>query len=213
MTTIVVVNLNPSAATRTGTRALVRAFQRLDPGRVRVLERHFTRVTSDELGRLNASGVVLGPQGVPFDAYPDADRARLFAFIRALEGPVLGVCGGHQALALAHGGTIAPVHGGAASGTYQGLHKELGFREVVLDTDDPMLAGLPARGSFYASHVEGVSELPPPLRLIGSGDPCRVQVIRVGERPQYGVQFHPERGGDGIALLRAFLSLVYSRAL
>ncbi len=204
MTALVVINLNPLATTRRGTRALVRAFTRLAP-HVRVVERHFKRVTLAGLDALGARAVVLGPQGVPFDAYPAADRDHLFGLIRALQRPALGICGGHQALVLAHGGAIGPVHGGTASGTYNGLHKELGFRAVRMTSTDPLGVGLPAQAQFWASHVEGVTQLPAGLTLVGRGDPCEVQAVRVRDRLQWGVQFHPERGGDGETLMASFL--------
>jgi GMP synthase-like glutamine amidotransferase len=69
------------------------------------------------------------------------------------------------------------------------------------------------------SHVEGVTELPACFELIGEGQPCRVQAIRLRGKPVWGVQFHPEREpsdspdgapsgrrrGDGDRLLAAFL--------
>lgn len=197
---VVCINTNPTPATRTGVRALVRAVRRLVSSDVRVVERHFLRADA----ALEADAVLLGPQGVPFDAYPPEHRERLFALIRALQGPLLGVCGGHQALVLAHGGAIGPVHGGVASGTYAGHARERGFRAVTL-SQDTLTRGLPAVATVFASHVEGVTSLPPTFRLLGTGEACRVQVVRLGDRPIWGVQFHPERGGDGPALLASFL--------
>ena len=86
---LLVINLNPSAATRRGTRALVRAFKRLLSPGCRVLERHFKRVSPEALKRIQPRAIVLGPQGVPFDAYPAAEKQHLFNLIRSLQPPVL----------------------------------------------------------------------------------------------------------------------------
>jgi GMP synthase (glutamine-hydrolysing) len=202
---IVVVNLNPQAATRRGTRRIVAALKRLAPT-TKIVERHFARVTADGLDAMGARAVILGPQGVPFDAYPAARLLHMLTLIRSLTLPTLGICGGHQALALAHGGLLGPVHGGTASQSYEGLRKETGLRSVAL-ARDPLTVSLPAECSFEVRHVEGVSDLPGCFTLIGRGDPCAVQLIRLTGRPIYGAQFHPELGGDGIALLQGFLSL------
>ncbi len=202
---IVVLNLNPSATTRAGTRRIVRALQRLSP--TRVVERHFLRIESGDLA--DASAVVLGPQGVPFDAYPAPHREHLFGLIRELTDsgpPVLGICGGHQALVLALGGAIGPVHGGVATGSYAGHRKEAGLRHVQANgpVEDPVVLS----GDYVVSHVEGVTALPAGLECVGAGDPCAIQAVRRPGRPVWGVQFHPERGADGTELLRRFLALV-----
>jgi len=150
---------------------------------------------------------VIGPQGVPFDAYDPAAKAHLFDLLRALTGPALAVCGGHQALALAHGSTVAPVFGGHASGSYDGLQKELGFRSITHSANDPILCGVPKNAQMNVSHIEEVKELPDGFELLGTGDPCHIQLMKSHTDAVYGCQFHPEKGGDGASLLRAFLSL------
>lgn len=205
---IVVINLNPLASTRSGTRRLVAALQRVAPAGTRVLERHYRRLTPQSLASLAPMGVVLGPQGVPFDAYPGPSLEAMFGLIRSLDRPTLGVCGGHQALALAYGGRVAPVLGGrTASGSYAGMEKLVGLFEVALD-DDPLTEGLNSPATFYASHVEGVTVLPDGFEVIGRGDPCLIQMMRMSGRPVWSTQFHPELGGDGAALLQRFVSVI-----
>ena len=206
---VAVLNMNPRAATRGGARSIVRVLSQLAPQGVRVVERHVQRLSPARLDALAPAAVVLGPQGVPFDAYAPLQLAHLLALVRhaAAGWPTLGICGGHQALVLAYAGTLAPVHGGVARGTYAGLHKETGIREVTLDRADPLVGALPAVGRFHVSHVEGVSDLPADFALVGWGAPCRVQAVRLRDRRAWGVQVHPERGGDGPALLRRFLQI------
>lgn len=205
---IAVLNLNPSASERAGVRQIGRALVRLG---ARSVERHFARLDAAGLND-RFDGVVLGPQGVPFDAYRQGERERLFELIRALQVPALGICGGCQALALAHGGMIAPWGGGLASGTYDGLEKATGLRGVQCDPD-PLFAEVGAAGRFAVSHVEAISRVPAGLEVVARSDYCPVQAIRVSGRPIWGVQFHPERGGDGESVLRAFITqvLVYFR--
>jgi len=205
VSTILAINLNPEAATRTGIRAVMRGLRRAG---ARVVERHYRRVRPTDVDGASAyDAVVLGPQGVPFDAYPDLDH--MLTVIRSIGLPTLAVCGGFQALVLAWGGSLAPVHGGTATGVYRSLHKEVGLRTITWEEPrDPLVAGLPTQQRYVVSHFEGVSSLPTCFRLIGSGDPCRVQAIRLAEQPVWGVQFHPEKGGDGAALLARFIATI-----
>ena len=211
---LLILNINPSAETRQGVRRIARALSRVAPAETSIAIRHFARVREDALPEVD--GIVIGPQGVPFDAYGEPRRTHLFELLRHVSGPpvaggrirpVLGICGGHQALVLAHGGAIAPVHGGLATGSYAGHVKETGLRHVAPElASDPLAAALP--GEFVVSHVEGVSRLPDEFELVGAGSPCRVQLVRYRGRPVWGAQFHPERGGDGDRFLRAWLSVV-----
>jgi GMP synthase (glutamine-hydrolysing) len=208
---IVVVNTNPSPALRSGTRAIVRTLQRMTAPGTQVLERHFHRLAGKTI---HPSAVVLGPQGVPFQSYEDNVREDLFGLVRSLECPVLGICGGHQAFALAHGGELGPVHGGALpnDGSYGTLQKARGFGLVhyVAENkhlEDPLLRELPNPSRFFASHVESIRQLPCDFTVLATGVHNTIQIVRRDGTPQYGVQFHPERGGTGRQLLRNFLDL------
>lgn len=208
---VVVINLNPSARERRGARRIVRALQRLVADPVSVLERHFRRVTPGSLRAIGARAVVFGPQGVPFDAYPEGEREQMFALIRDVARPALGICGGHQALVLAYGGRIAPLDGGRARGSYAGRLKQRGLRVVRLEpaAGDALVSRLPAEGRYFVSHVEAAVDWPSQVEVLGSSDYCAAQLVRIRDTvaPAYGVQFHPELGGDGVHVLRAFLSV------
>ncbi len=210
---LVVVNTNPHASTRAGTRALVSAFRRrLGPADT-VVERHFARFDAAWLAS-HADGVILGPQGTPFEAYGPAAREHLFCTLRGLTVPTLAICGGHQALVLAHGGTIAPVSGQPLGGSYAGLEKQVGPKAVQIHVaGDPLVSALPPTACLVASHVEAVSVLPDAFELVligAPGTPCRVQGVRLRGLPVWGLQGHPERGADGGVLLDRFVALVQS---
>jgi GMP synthase (glutamine-hydrolysing) len=205
--TVLVVNINPNATTRSGTRALIRKARALCAPGVSISERHYLRVNLEALRGAPPTAVVIGPQGVPFNAYPRMQKSTLFELLTSLTGPTLAVCGGHQALALAHGATIAPVFGGTAGPSYEGMKKERGFRKIRALQSDPILLELPENSTMFVSHVEEVKKLPLGFELLAQGDPCRIQLMRKGDEPIYGCQFHPEKGGDGDKLMRAFFLL------
>ncbi len=208
---IFVINTNPKASTRNGTRALVRSVQRLVPATVQVVERHFQRLSVTDVQAKPPLAVILGPQGVPFQSYEPTALQELYRLIRTLRCPLLGVCGGHQALALAYDGQIAPIHGEKlpTSGRYGNLKKMTGLQTMIRQGHAPetMLDSIQSPMTFFSSHVEAISKLPNGFSSVLVGPHDTIQMVRRDEYPQYGVQFHPERGGDGRQLLRNFLAL------
>ena len=109
--------------------------------------------------------------------------------------PVLGVCLGHQALAVAFGGQVVrgePVHGKTAEVEHDG-------RTIFAGLDSPLVAG-----RYHSLVVD--PDLPDELEVSArSGE--TVMGLRHRELPAEGVQFHPESvlTDHGKKLLRNFL--------
>ncbi len=117
-----------------------------------------------------------------------ADRTRFASFIQSLpkiNAPILGVCGGHQALALGYGGNVIK-----APSLVQG------FRTVTLEDKDTLLAGLPAKIKVMQSHREHVRQLPADFVRIATSNETENEGMKHIERPVYGVQFHPEKWNE-----------------
>jgi anthranilate synthase/aminodeoxychorismate synthase-like glutamine amidotransferase len=109
--------------------------------------------------------------------------------------PVLGVCLGHQALAVAFGGRVVrgePIHGKSAEVEHDG-------RTIFAGLESPLVA---ARYHSLVVDPDLPPELEPSARSGGV-----VMAMRHRELPAEGVQFHPESvlTPDGRALLRNFL--------
>ncbi|WP_265570554.1 anthranilate synthase component II [Sphingomicrobium nitratireducens] len=141
----------------------------------------------------NADGILVSPgPGTPGDA---GISVPLAAACVAARRPYLGVCLGHQALALACGGTVArvaPVHGKIAS---------------VRHDASGLLAGLPSPFDATRYHSLAVTCVAPPLLANAWNEEGLVMAMRHQGAPAHGVQFHPESVASehGHALLRAFL--------
>ncbi|MBD90722.1 MAG: hypothetical protein CL940_10315 [Deltaproteobacteria bacterium] len=208
-TDVLVINVNLNPATTEGCEAIQARLQMLRP-ELSVAVMHWTDASLEKEAE-NARGLVLGPNENPFPSYPDSFRG-LLDWVRVQGGPILGVCGGHQVLALAHGAHVAPVHDvPPATTSYAGMPKMDGLTPTRRVREDPLCADLPERFEVSSSHVDEVKSLPEGFRLILEGAPSVIQMMRMEGRPVWGVQFHPEhdRAGDaGRGLLERWLDLL-----
>jgi len=128
-------------------------------------------------------------------------------FQKAIEGtrsltlPVLGICGGHQLLAMAHGENIVDM--GRALRDYY---------EVEILADDPLFDGLERRILVRESHREMVEHLPKGFFLLAKSRDTPIEAMKREEGIVYGVQFHPERHDEahpaGGVILANFAKLV-----
>jgi para-aminobenzoate synthetase component 2 len=97
--------------------------------------------------------------------------------------PLLGVCLGHQAIAVAHGATV-----GRAPELLHGKTSEVehGGAGVLHDLPSPFTA------TRYHSLAVDESTLPPELAVTGRTASGVVMALRHRDKPVEGVQFHPE---------------------
>jgi len=109
--------------------------------------------------------------------------------------PLLGVCLGHQAIALACGQSVArvpPMHGKIAS---------------IRHHQDGLFARLPSPFPATRYHSLAVGDVAPPLIANAWSEDGVVMAMRHERAPVHGLQFHPESiaSEHGHALLAAFL--------
>jgi para-aminobenzoate synthetase len=152
--------------------------------------------TWDELERLEFDNVVISPgpgrPDVPSDFGVCAEA------IRRCEKPLLGVCLGHQGIGWVEGGGVAPAP--------EPMHG----RVVEIEHDgSPLFAGIPS--PFQATRYHSLAlarPLSPRLREIATADGVPMAIEHT-ERPQWGVQFHPESIAtpEGKRLLENFRDL------
>src|SRR5882757_3079816 len=99
-----------------------------------------------------------------------------------LEIPMLGICYGMQAMALALGGRVES----ASSG-------EFGRTELVLrESGGRLLGGLPEEQTCWMSHRDAVFEAPEGFTPLASSPSSPVAAYEFPARGLYGIQFHPE---------------------
>lgn len=208
---VLIINLNLSP--KSGScRTITRVLQQLRPG-LRVRTEHFPQVTTDRLARWRPRAVVLSPQGDPWWSWDPAQLERMKTLVRGLDVPVLGICGGHQFLALAFGGEVAPIQDRAGAKGYQGLPREQGPTRVQVVRPDPLFTGFRTGSDLRVreAHAEEVKRLPEGFVRLVRGRLSPHQSFRHPTRPMWGVQFHPEageRGDDGRRILSNFLGIL-----
>ena len=119
--------------------------------------------------------------------------APLFGLIREIDQrriPTIGCCFGHQAIAAALGGEVAPNPRGWG----------LGAADTHFARTDPSM--LPARKTLrlHAAHNEQVTKLPRGAVLLGGDDACPSAAYKIGDHI-LTTQYHPEMTPDFIAAL------------
>jgi anthranilate synthase/aminodeoxychorismate synthase-like glutamine amidotransferase len=138
-------------------------------------------ITIAEIERLAPDHIVISPgPGRPESAGVSIVVIRRFG----PQVPILGVCLGHQAIAIAHGGRVGraaePRHGKMSLVAHEGTH---------------LFAGLtsPIEAGRYHSLVIPPDAMPPGFILAASIErEGTVMAIRHEMWPLFGVQFHPE---------------------
>lgn len=142
-----------------------------------------------------ADGILISPgPGKPEDAGISVMLARACVERRH---PLLGVCLGHQAIALACGSTVErswPVHGKVARIRHDG---------------SGLFEGLPPTFAATRYHSLAVPNPRPPLVANAWSEDGTVMAARHTEAPVHGIQFHPESvaSEQGRPLLAAFLAI------
>jgi GMP synthase-like glutamine amidotransferase len=130
--------------------------------------------------------VMGGPMDVwQQEKYPWLIREKLAIrkWVVELGKPYLGICLGHQLLAVALGGHVDLMQ-----------RPEVGLADVHLTPEglrDPLLAGFPSRVATFQWHGAEVSLLPQGAIVLAANAACPVQAFRWGSQA-YGFQYHVE---------------------
>ena len=156
------------------------------------------KVTVDEIDALRPNHVVISPgPGIPENAGISIDVIRHFSQ-KTPAVPILGVCLGHQAMAVAFGAKIKRaerlMHGKTSMISHDG-------KAIFADLPNPFEA------TRYHSLIVDRDTLPACLELTAETAEGEIMGMRHRELPIEGVQFHPESilTRTGMDLLRNFV--------
>jgi GMP synthase (glutamine-hydrolysing) len=155
--------------------------------------------------------------------YPASDLTALQAFlVNEVKGmPVLGVCAGHQLMAMAYGSKVG--HMGcfdaklsppdsACPEAY--ASSPSGWKTLVVTrlVSHALFTGISPAEKFNFSHHDEVKSVPGGFVNLAQTPSCAIQVMAHSSRVIYTTQFHPEyevagTADGGASLMRNFFSL------
>lgn len=176
-------------------------------------------ITVENMIKLRPAFLALSPNGTPWCQYRGRNGDDLGDFFKSLriiieqmDIPVIGICGGHQALALAFGGKVGPIRGGEDDCFPYGKNPtERGRRDIQVLRKDPIFIGMGLSLNLVQNHYDEVKRLPARFVCLAENKLCPYQIIRHPSKPAYGVQAHTEyylkSRPDGGILLRNFLHI------
>ena len=155
------------------------------------------QITMEEIEALEPERLVISPgPGIPQSAGIIVPLVQRF-YQRV---PILGVCLGHQAVAVAFGGSVVRaarlMHGKVSEIYHNG-------KGVFRDLPDPFTA---TRYHSLAVDREG---LPSCLEISAKAEDDEIMGLRHRDYPVHGVQFHPESilTQEGMRILENFLTI------
>ena len=126
-------------------------------------------------------------------------------FTRGVRVPLLGVCYGHQILAVAHGQDVI---------RYPYLVRKKypkTAERVDIVKSASLFRGMGTSISADESHREEVVLRDRKFDLLASSSSCKVEAIRLKNSNHFGLQFHLERSGEyGVRIMRNFYQIVRS---
>ena len=177
---------------------------------VEILTEPFQSVTLRRVDQVQPSHIILSGQSHPWDDYSSESLAGVFEVITRARQPTLGVCGGHQQIALAYGAEVDLMARLEPGEGYQGAKRERGYFPIET-SGAGIFKDLPPTFDVWHSHFDEVKDLPKGFVTTASNQTCPIQAMQHRERPIFGVQFHPELFDEdhphGKGIIENFLAL------
>jgi len=143
--------------------------------------------------RFNVKALILS--GGPASVY-DRQAPRIDRRILSLNLPILGICYGHQLIALLSGGKVQ-----------LGKIKEFGTTLATVDMPVGVLRGLGETETVWMSHSDCVSSVRDDYEVLAHTENCPVAAFKHRSKPIHGLQWHPEvtHTKNGTMMLQNFV--------
>jgi GMP synthase (glutamine-hydrolysing) len=128
----------------------------------------------------------------------ETGRPAFDADILRLPVPILGLCYGHQIMAMCLGGRIC-----------RGTQREYGIARMRVLVKSGLFKGLEDIEQIWMSHGDAVETLPEGFETIASTETCAITAMGNFAEGKFGLQFHPEVTDTphGMKILDNFIEL------
>ena len=157
------------------------------------------QITIDDLKNKNPNGIVISPgPGRPEDAGISIDIIKKLG----KHIPILGICLGHQAIAIAFNGSV--------DSAGEIMH---GKTSIIKHTDSLIFKDIPKKfiATRYHSLIVLNKNLPNDLKVTSMTVNNLIMSYEHKKFPIFGIQFHPESIAteNGMKIIKNFLDIVY----
>lgn len=102
-------------------------------------------------------------------------------YIKNLDIPILGICLGHQLIALEFDGEVET----SETESYAQV-------QIQIHDEEELLKGLAPVMDVWTSHKDEVKTLPSNFKSLADSDVCKIEAMKHLDKDIYGIQFHPE---------------------
>lgn len=136
--------------------------------------------------------------GAPRIAWESPRLGSCMEYVKTFKGPILGICVGHQLMAVYYGGKAGPSN-----------VPEYGLAKIRVIEEDDLFKGIPREFLAWESHNDEVKEVRD-FSILAQSDNSPIQAIKHMSKPHYGIQFHPEVTNTqfGEQIYRNFVEIV-----
>lgn len=154
------------------------------------------------VNEIDADALVLSG-GAPRISWESPKLGLCTEYLTKFERPILGICVGHQLMAVFHGGKSGP-----------SAIPEYGLAKIKVIEHDDLFKGVPKEFLAWESHNDEVKSVED-FSVLAESENCKIQAIRHCSKPQYGIQFHPEVTNTefGENIYRNFVEIVKSKKI
>lgn len=132
-------------------------------------------LTVDEIKEKEPMGLILGG-GPSIELSGNSSD-----YIGEIDVPTLGICLGHQLIALKYGGEVET----SKTESYAQV-------QINITEEDELLKGLGPDMDVWTSHKDEVKTLPKDFKILANSDVCDIEAMKHKDKDIYGIQFHPE---------------------
>ena len=127
-----------------------------------------------------ADGLVLSGGAVRIGSGGETMVKNVATYLNKFDKPILGLCAGHQFMAVHFGGESKPA-----------TNPEFGKVDIEVIEENDIFKGIPKKFEAWTSHNDEVIEAPG-FQVLAKSKDCRNQAMKHESKPLYGIQFHPE---------------------